>query len=257
MKMKFLSYFAICIMLCAQLTGCKPAADEKAPAAKDISPITTNSTKIILLGAPGSGKGTQAEFLIKKLGIPKISTGDMLRAAVAAKSPLGLQVKADMDAGKLVADDIIMTLIKERVAQPDCAKGFLFDGFPRTIIQAEELAKAGINVDYVIDISVPDDEIIQRLTGRLVHSASGRSYHTTFNPPKVALKDDVTGEALVQRDDDKEEVVKSRLATYHQQTAPLSAWYQGKTKYILVSGAAKNPQEVSQDIAKQLGLAVK
>jgi adenylate kinase len=181
--------------------------------------------KLILLGAPGAGKGTQAAFITEKYGIPQISTGDMLRAAVKAGTPLGLEAKKVMDAGQLVSDDIILGLIKERLQQPDCAKGFLFDGFPRTIPQAEALRTQGVDLDLVLEIDVPDEEIIKRMSGRRVHTASGRTYHVVFNPPKVSGKDDVTGEDLIQREDDKEETVRKRLAVYHSQTKPLVDFY--------------------------------
>ncbi|MBS3916778.1 MAG: adenylate kinase [Sulfuritalea sp.] len=181
--------------------------------------------KLILLGAPGAGKGTQAAFITEKYGIPQISTGDMLRAAVKAGTPLGLEAKKVMDAGQLVSDEIILGLIKERLKQPDCANGFLFDGFPRTIPQAEALRTQGVDLDYVLEIDVPDEEIIKRMSGRRVHLASGRTYHVTFNPPKVDGKDDATGEALVQREDDKEETVRKRLDVYHSQTKPLVEFY--------------------------------
>ncbi|MDT3736204.1 MAG: adenylate kinase [Denitratisoma sp.] len=181
--------------------------------------------KLILLGAPGAGKGTQAAFITEKYGIPQISTGDMLRAAVKAGTPLGLEAKKVMDAGQLVSDEIILGLIKERLQQPDCAKGFLFDGFPRTIPQAEALRTQGVDLDLVLEIDVPDEEIIKRMSGRRVHTASGRTYHTVFNPPKVAGKDDVTGEDLIQREDDKEETVRKRLDVYHSQTKPLVEFY--------------------------------
>ncbi len=181
--------------------------------------------KLILLGAPGAGKGTQAAFITEKYGIPQISTGDMLRAAVKAGTPLGLEAKKVMDAGQLVSDDIILGLIKERLQQADCAKGFLFDGFPRTIPQAEALRAQGVDLDLVLEIDVPDEEIIRRMSGRRVHTASGRTYHVVFNPPKVAGKDDVTGEDLIQRDDDREETVRKRLDVYHSQTKPLIDFY--------------------------------
>lgn len=181
--------------------------------------------KLILLGAPGAGKGTQAAFITEKYGIPQISTGDMLRAAVKAGTPLGLAAKKVMDAGQLVSDDIILGLIKERLQQPDCAKGFLFDGFPRTIPQAEALRTQGVDLDLVLEIDVPDEEIIKRMSGRRVHTASGRTYHVVFNPPKVTGKDDVTGEDLIQREDDKEETVRKRLDIYHSQTKPLVEFY--------------------------------
>lgn len=181
--------------------------------------------RLILLGAPGAGKGTQAAFLCQKFGIPQISTGDMLRAAVKAGTELGLAAKKVMDAGGLVSDDIIIGLVKERITQPDCAKGFLFDGFPRTIPQAEAMKAAGVKIDYVLEIDVPDSAIIERMSGRRVHVASGRTYHVTFNPPKVAGKDDVTGEELIQREDDAEATVRKRLDVYHQQTRPLVDYY--------------------------------
>ncbi|GAB3268217.1 nucleoside monophosphate kinase [Chitinimonas naiadis] len=196
--------------------------------------------RLILLGAPGAGKGTQANFIKEKFGIPQISTGDMLRAAVKAGTPLGLEAKAIMDAGGLVRDDIIIGLVKERIAQPDAAKGFLFDGFPRTIPQADALKEAGVDIDYVVEIDVPDSEIVERITGRRCHPASGRVYHVKFAPPKVAGQDDQTGEELVQRDDDKEEVVKKRLAVYHEQTEVLVGYY-GK---LAQSGDAKAPKYV-------------
>jgi adenylate kinase len=181
--------------------------------------------KLILLGAPGAGKGTQAAFICQKYGIPQISTGDMLRAAVKAGTPLGLQAKSVMESGGLVSDDLIINLVKERIAQPDCALGFLFDGFPRTIPQAEAMKAAGVKLDYVLEIDVPFDAIIERMSGRRSHPASGRTYHVKFNPPKVAGQDDVTGEPLVQRDDDKEDTVRKRLQVYDQQTRPLVDYY--------------------------------
>lgn len=186
--------------------------------------------RIILLGAPGAGKGTQAQFITQQFGIPQISTGDMLRAAVKAGTPLGLAAKKVMDAGQLVSDDIIIGLVKERITQADCANGFLFDGFPRTIPQAEALQAAGVDIDRVLEINVPDEEIVKRLSGRRVHPGSGRVYHVIYNPPKTAGKDDVTGEDLVQRDDDKEETVRKRLEVYHSQTAPLVTFYQQLAK---------------------------
>ena len=182
--------------------------------------------RVILLGAPGAGKGTQAGFITKKFGIPQISTGDMLRAAVKAGTELGLQAKSVMDAGGLVSDDLIINLVKERIAQPDCANGFLFDGFPRTIPQAEAMKEAGVSIDNVVEIAVDDEEIVQRIAGRRVHEASGRVYHVVYNPPKVEGKDDVTGEELVQRMDDTEETVRHRLSVYHSQTKPLVDFYQ-------------------------------
>ena len=181
--------------------------------------------RLILLGAPGAGKGTQAAFICQKFGIPQISTGDMLRAAVKAGTPLGLQAKAVMDAGQLVSDELIINLVKERLTQPDCANGFLFDGFPRTIPQADAMKAAGVKLDYVLEIDVPSDPIIERMSGRRSHPASGRTYHVKFNPPKVAGQDDVTGEPLVQREDDKEETVKKRLQVYSDQTRPLVDYY--------------------------------
>lgn len=186
--------------------------------------------RLILLGPPGAGKGTQAAFIKEKFGIPQISTGDMLRAAVKAGTPLGKAAKVIMDQGGLVSDDIIIGLVKERLAQPDCKNGFLFDGFPRTIPQAQSIADAKIPIDFVLEISVPDAEIVERITGRRVHLASGRVYHVKYNPPKVEGKDDVTGEPLVQRDDDKEEIVKKRLAVYHAQTEALVSFYQDLAK---------------------------
>jgi adenylate kinase len=196
--------------------------------------------KLILLGAPGAGKGTQANYIKEKYGIPQISTGDMLRAAVKAGTPLGVAAKQIMDAGGLVSDDIIINLVKERIKEADCAKGFLFDGFPRTIPQAEAMKQAGVAIDYVVEVDVPDSEIIKRMSGRRVHTASGRTYHVVFNPPKVAGKDDVTGEDLVQRPDDAEETVKKRLDVYHEQTKPLVEYYTTWSK----SGDAKGPKVV-------------
>jgi len=183
--------------------------------------------RIILLGAPGAGKGTQANFIREKFNIPQISTGDMLRAAVKAGTPLGLAAKSIMDAGGLVSDDLIINLVKERIKDADCANGFLFDGFPRTLPQAQEMKDAGIPIDFVVEIDVADTEIIKRMSGRRVHPASGRTYHIVFNPPKVAGKDDLTGEDLIQRQDDAEETVLKRLNVYHDQTKPLVAYYQG------------------------------
>ncbi len=181
--------------------------------------------RLILLGAPGAGKGTQATFICQKYGIPQISTGDMLRAAVKAGTPLGLQAKAVMESGALVSDDLIINLVKERIAQPDCANGFLFDGFPRTIPQADAMKLAGVKLDYVLEIDVPFDAIVERMSGRRSHPASGRTYHVKFNPPKVEGKDDQTGEPLIQREDDKEDTVKKRLEVYSAQTRPLVDYY--------------------------------
>ena len=181
--------------------------------------------RLILLGAPGAGKGTQATFICKKFGIPQISTGDMLRAAVKAGTPLGIAAKKVMDSGGLVGDDIIIGLVKERLTQPDCVNGFLFDGFPRTIVQADAMKAAGVNLDIVLEIDVPDEAIIERMSGRRAHLASGRTYHVKFNPPKVEGIDDVSGEPLIQRDDDKEETVKKRLDVYQKQTRPLVSYY--------------------------------
>jgi len=182
--------------------------------------------RLILLGAPGAGKGTQAAFICKRFGIPQISTGDMLRAAVKAGTPLGQAAKKVMDSGALVSDEIILGLVRERIAQPDCANGFLFDGFPRTIVQAEAMKDAGVKLDFVLEIDVPDSAIIERMSGRRVHVASGRTYHVRFNPPKSAGVDDVTGEPLIQRVDDEEETVKKRLAVYAAQTRPLVEYYE-------------------------------
>ena len=181
--------------------------------------------KLILLGPPGAGKGTQANFIREKFAIPQISTGDMLRAAVKAGTPLGMAAKKVMDAGHLVSDDIIVGLVKERLKAPDCARGYLFDGFPRTIPQAEAMKAANVPLDFVLEIDVPDEEIIMRMSGRRVHPASGRTYHVKFNPPKAEGKDDVTGEPLIQRDDDKEETVRKRLEVYRAQTRPLVQYY--------------------------------
>lgn len=200
--------------------------------------------RLILLGAPGAGKGTQAAFITEKFGIPQISTGEMLRAAIKAGAPLGLKARKFMDAGALVPDDVIIGLVKERIRQSDAANGFLFDGFPRTIPQADAMKSAGVMLDYVIEIDVEDAEIVKRLSGRRVHPASGRIYHMLFNPPKIPGKDNVTGEALVQREDDKEATVKNRLDVYHSQTKPLVAYYSdwaksgtpGAPKYLKVPG---------------------
>ena len=194
--------------------------------------------KLILLGAPGAGKGTQAQFIREKYGIPQISTGDMLRAAVKAGTPLGIAAKKVMDAGGLVSDEIIIGLVKDRLQQDDCRAGYLFDGFPRTIPQAEAMKAAGVAIDFVLEIDVADSEIIDRMSGRRVHVASGRTYHVRFNPPKVAGKDDATGEDLIQRDDDKEETVKKRLEIYHSQTKPLVEYY----STWFASGDARAPK---------------
>ncbi|MCE8016412.1 adenylate kinase [Halomonas sp. MCCC 1A17488] len=182
--------------------------------------------RLILLGAPGAGKGTQAQFICERYKIPQISTGDMLRAAVKEGSELGLKVKEIMTSGGLVSDDLIISLVKERIAQPDCENGFLFDGFPRTIPQADAMKQAGVKIDHVLEIAVEDEEIVKRLAGRRVHPGSGRVYHVEYNPPKEEGKDDVTGEPLIQRDDDRESTVRNRLAVYHEQTAPLVDYYQ-------------------------------
>ena len=194
--------------------------------------------RLILLGPPGAGKGTQATFIKDAFGIPQISTGDMLRAAVKAGTPLGIEAKKVMDAGGLVSDDIIIGLVKDRLQQEDCKSGYMFDGFPRTIPQADAMKDAGVPIDFVLEIDVPDAEIVERMSGRRAHLASGRTYHVKYNPPKVAGKDDVTGEDLVQRDDDKEETVKKRLDVYHSQTKPLVEYY---SKWA-ASGDAKAPK---------------
>jgi adenylate kinase len=206
--------------------------------------------RLILLGGPGAGKGTQANYIKEKFGIPQISTGDMLRAHVKAGTELGMKAKAIMDAGGLVSDDIIIGMVKERLAQDDCKNGYLFDGFPRTIPQAEAMKAAGVPIDYVVEIDVPDEEIIKRMSGRRVHVASGRTYHVVFNPPKVEGKDDVTGEPLIQRDDDREETVRKRLDVYHAQTEPLVEYYskwaatgdQRAPKYVKIPGIGKVEQ---------------
>jgi adenylate kinase len=198
--------------------------------------------RVILLGAPGAGKGTQAKFITEKFGIPQISTGDMLRAAVKAGTELGIKAKSVMDSGGLVSDDLIIALVQERIAQADCANGFLFDGFPRTIPQADALVNAGVTLDYVVEIAVDDEAIVQRIAGRRVHEASGRVYHVVYNPPKVEGKDDATGDELVQRKDDTEETVRHRLSVYHSQTEPLIKFYQdlsaekGKPKFTHIEG---------------------
>lgn len=203
--------------------------------------------RLILLGGPGAGKGTQASFIKTRFDIPQISTGDMLRAHVKNGTELGIAAKKVMDSGALVSDDIIIAMVKERIKEPDCARGFLFDGFPRTIPQADAMKAAGVGLDYVVEIAVDDSEIIERMSGRRVHVASGRTYHVKFNPPKVAGKDDVTGEDLIQRDDDREETVKKRLAVYHEQTEPLVSYYgdwaksgaAGAPKYVRIPGVGK------------------
>lgn len=206
-----------------------------------ITTLSETSMRIILLGAPGAGKGTQAQFIKDKYNIPQISTGDMLRAAVKAGTPLGLQAKEVMDAGKLVSDEIIIGLVKERVAEPDCENGYLLDGFPRTIPQADAMKANNIDVDYVVEIDVADEEIIQRLGGRRVHPGSGRTYHIEYNPPQQEGKDDVTGEDLIQRPDDSEATVKDRLNIYHEQTKPLVEYYSNWAK----EGGEQAPQYVT------------
>jgi adenylate kinase len=211
--------------------------------------------RLILLGGPGAGKGTQANFIKEKYGIPQISTGDMLRAAVKAGTALGMEAKGYMDSGGLVPDEVIIGLVKERIQEPDCEKGFLFDGFPRTIPQADAMKEAGVPIDAVVDIDVPDEEIIKRMSGRRAHLASGRTYHIIFNPPKEEGKDDITGEPLVQRDDDKEETVKKRLDVYHEQTEPLIDYYKkweatgeaAAPKYCHINGVGS-----LEDITKQI-----
>ncbi|MFZ6749502.1 adenylate kinase [Undibacterium sp. Ren11W] len=211
--------------------------------------------RLILLGAPGAGKGTQATFIKEKYNIPQISTGDMLRAAVKAGTALGLEAKKVMDAGGLVSDDIIIGLVKDRLTQSDCANGYLFDGFPRTTPQADAMKDAGVSIDYVLEIDVPDSAIVERMSGRRVHSGSGRTYHVKFNPPKVEGRDDETGEELIQRDDDKEETVTKRLAVYHEQTEVLVGYYgdwaksgqPGAPKYRKIAGVG--PVEAIRDSA--------
>jgi len=210
---------------------------------------------IILLGCPGSGKGTQAQFIIEKYAIPQISTGDMLRAAVREGTPLGVEAKTVMDAGGLVSDDIILGLIKERIAMDDCANGFLLDGFPRTIVQAEGLKNMGVVIDTVIEIDVADEQIVNRMAGRRVHLISGRSYHIEYNPPKVEGVDDETGEPLIQRADDKEETVRNRLAVYHEQTKPLVAYYSApeqNVKFASIEGVG-SVEEITAKIFAILG----
>lgn len=215
--------------------------------------------RLILLGGPGAGKGTQANYIKDKYGIPQISTGDMLRAAVKAGTELGLKAKKIMDDGGLVSDDIIIGLVKDRIKEADCAKGFLFDGFPRTIPQADAMKAAGVKLDYVVEIAVDDEEIVKRMSGRRVHLASGRTYHVMFNPPKVAGKDDATGEDLIQRDDDKEDTVRKRLSVYHAQTEPLVEYYSkwattdsNAPKYVRVNGIGK-VEQIRDAIFKALG----
>jgi adenylate kinase len=209
--------------------------------------------RVILLGGPGAGKGTQADFICAEYGIPKISTGDMLRAAVKAGTPLGMQAKKVMDAGGLVSDEIILGLVRERIHEPDCANGFLLDGFPRTIPQAEGLQQMGIDIDHVVEVHVSDEEIVRRMSGRRVHPASGRTYHVVFNPPKVAGKDDVTGEELIQRDDDREDTVRNRLKVYHDQTEPLVEYYSKspRSKYSKVDGVGA-VEDVRERVLKSL-----
>lgn len=213
--------------------------------------------RIILLGAPGAGKGTQAQFIMKKYGIPQISTGDMLRAAVKAGTPLGLQAKELMDAGKLVTDELVIALVKERIAESDCVNGFLLDGFPRTVPQADAMKAAGINVDYVLEFDVPDSVIIDRMSGRRIHAPSGRVYHVRHNPPKVEDIDDITGEPLTTRKDDDEEIVRKRLVEYHDLTKPLINYYQheakeGRTKYFRIDGT-QPVADVTNELIKILG----
>jgi adenylate kinase len=215
--------------------------------------------KMILLGAPGAGKGTQAKFLTETYAIPQISTGDMLRAAVKAESDMGLKVKSVMESGGLVTDDIIIGLVKERITEDDCAEGFLFDGFPRTIPQSEAMEDAGVEIDVVLEIDVPDDEIVRRLSGRRVHLDSGRVYHVDFNPPAKEGLDDVTGEPLVLRKDDEEDTVRKRLSLYHEQTKPLVNFYQemekktGKMRFIKIDGT-RSINEIVADIKQSLDL---
>lgn len=213
--------------------------------------------KIILLGAPGAGKGTQAQFMMNKFGIPQISTGDMFRAAIKAGTELGKQAKALMDEGKLVPDELTVALVKDRIAQPDCANGFLLDGFPRTIPQADALKEAGVKIDFVLEFDVADEVIVERMSGRRVHQPSGRTYHVVYNPPKVEGKDDVTGEDLIIRPDDKPETVLDRLAIYHKQTKPLIAYYTaeaeaGNTQYHRLDGT-KPVEQVSAELNRLLG----
>jgi adenylate kinase len=224
-------------------------------AQKKFKLVLGTKMRLILLGAPGAGKGTQATFIKEKFNIPQISTGDMLRAAVKAGTPLGLAAKKVMDEGGLVSDDLIIGLVKDRLTQPDCANGYLFDGFPRTTPQADAMKEAGVNIDYVLEIDVPDSAIVERMSGRRVHTGSGRTYHVKFNPPKVEGVDDETGEPLVQRDDDKEETVKKRLKVYHDQTEVLVSYYgdwaksgqPGAPKYRKIAGVG--PVETIRDSA--------
>ncbi|MCG8487693.1 MAG: adenylate kinase [Chromatiales bacterium] len=213
--------------------------------------------RVILLGGPGAGKGTQANYIKEKYQIPQISTGDMLRAHVKAGSELGVAAKKIMDEGGLVSDEIIMGMVKERISEDDCKNGYLFDGFPRTIPQAESLKEAGVPIDAVVEIDVPDEEIIKRMSGRRVHLASGRTYHIIYNPPKVEGKDDETGEALIQRDDDQEDTVKARLKVYHDQTEPLISFYSteadaGSCKYIKINGVG-GVDDIRDQIYQGLG----
>ena len=212
--------------------------------------------RLILLGAPGVGKGTQAQFITEAYGIPQISTGDMLRQAIAAETPLGLEVKGVMDRGELVTDEIIVNLVKERLAQPDCEKGFLFDGFPRTIPQAEAVEKAGIALDHVVEVQADEAEIIRRLSGRRVHPGSGRTYHTVYQPPQQEGIDDETGEALVQRDDDQEETVRERLRVYQEQTAPLVSFYQNVAATTSVRYSAVDGTGSTDDIRVRIEQAL-
>ncbi len=215
--------------------------------------------RLILLGGPGAGKGTQAAFIAERFSVPQISTGDMLRAAVKAGTALGREAKTVMDAGGLVSDDLILGLVNERIAGPDCSNGFLFDGFPRTIAQAQALKERGVGIDYVVEIAVPDSEIVRRMSGRRVHLASGRTYHIEFNPPKTAGTDDVTGEALIQRDDDQEATVNKRLEVYHKQTEPLIAYYRtwqeqgdaGAPKLVRIDGTG-DVESVRKDLVAAL-----
>ena len=219
--------------------------------------------RLILLGVPGAGKGTQAAFISERFSVPQISTGDMLRAAVKAGTALGCEAKTVMDAGGLVTDDLILDLVKERIVEHDCANGFLFDGFPRTIAQAEALKKQGVGIDFVVEIAVGDSQIIRRMSGRRVHSASGRTYHIEFNPPKSAGRDDFTGEELIQREDDQEETVKKRLEVYHKQTEPLIAYYrtwrergdEAAPKFVRIDGTG-DVERIREDIVVALTTAI-